>query len=79
MKRYSSFNGEVEAAPIAGFDFDSEHTERYVVFDDGTKEIRPRVHGYNPQIGDYFVRALSPGTTHIVGRKVFAAYYTPLE
>ncbi len=90
LSKYKALDGTpVESAKITGFKFDHIHAVQYVIFEDGTTELHPKVHGYAPVPGDWFVRTIPQPTIHagrefwppietlIVDRSRFAKYFKP--
>ena len=80
----------VWAQPIKSLAYDKD-LGHYLVLSDGTKQLRPTLHGYNPAVGDYFVQSykttllgdgrtyVEPVETAIVGKALFESLYTATE
>jgi len=94
MKRYRNFyNHVVEAQPIAKFEFDRQAAQAKLVLEDGTVVLQPRVHGFHPVVGDYYVRwvpeaNVASSTAHahsmfatdiILSRALVSSYLRPIE
>lgn len=87
MKKYRTVqNVIVEAAQIESFKIDVREGIQSLVLMDGTEVLRPRVHGFNPHTGDWFVQGPpvistrrvhyeEPGETMIVPKALFSQYY----
>jgi hypothetical protein len=52
----------VEFEVITSFPFDPILAQRYILLADGTTHDQPKVHGYQPQTGDYFVHEIDAWT-----------------
>ena len=60
---YKTYGGVVvEAQRIVEFVFDKKTTTKYVVLEDGSKFIQPKIHGNAPQVGDFLVQTLPSAT-----------------
>ena len=80
----------VWAQPIKSLEYD-KNDGHYLVLSDGTKQLRPTLHGYNPAVGDYFVQSykttllgdgrtyVEPAESAIVGKALFETLYTATE
>jgi hypothetical protein len=80
----------VWAQPVKALAYDKD-LGHYLILSDGTKQLRPTLHGYNPAVGDYFVQSykttllgdgrtyVEPVETAIVGKALFESLYTATE
>jgi hypothetical protein len=90
---YKTYGGVVvEAQRIVEFVFDKKTTTKYVILEDGSKVLQPKVHGNAPQVGDFLVQTPPPATllrngkvyqeptvdAAIIPQSDFSNLYTPI-
>jgi hypothetical protein len=89
MAKYKTVeNVTVEAREIKSFRYHAQTETFYVIFEDGTEAVRPKVHGFIPKPGDMYISeeviTQRPGRepyheapkTAIVSRAMFDLWYT---